>query len=276
MPGFDAIVCPALGPGPSGSGLWWDFSIAIGFAGTSMMAAMFVLTARFRCASAPFGINLVYYFHRWIALVLFVFIAAHPAILVFLKPGLLGDLRPSVISWHMLAGATSVVVLTVLLLTSLWRQQLKIHFDGWRIWHALLSITALVLAIVHIKGVGNYVSSPWKRLLWAAISASCLAILLYARLVKPMLLLRHPYRVELVVKERGRAWALVLRPEGHSGFPFKPGQFVWLTLGDSPIDGVVINPDRREIVQHVARQFRLKHLHLVRHKKIDLLRSYQI
>lgn len=241
-----------------------------------MMAAMFVLTARFRCASAPFGINLVYYFHRWIALVLFVFIAAHPAILVFLEPGLLGALRPSVISWYMLAGATSVVVLTVLLLTSLWRQQLKIHYDGWRIWHALLYITALVLAIVHIEGVGNYVSSPWKRLLWAAISASCLAILLYARLVKPMLLLQQPYRVEQVVKERGRAGTLVLRPEGHSVFPFKPGQFVWLTLGDSPIDGVVINPDRREIVQHVARQFRLKHLHLVCHKKIDLLRSYQI
>ncbi len=223
-----------LAPGPSGSGLWWDFSIALGFAGTSMMAAMFILTARFRRAAAPFGIDLVYYFHRWIALVLFLFIAVHPFILISLEPSLLGDLRPSVISPHMLAGVISVVALTSLLVMTLWRQQLKIHYDGWRIWHALLSITALVLAIVHIEGVGNYVSSPWKRLLWTTISLSCLAILLYARLVKPMVMLQRPYRVEQVVQERGRAWTLVVRPEGHRSFSFMPGQFVWLTLGNSP------------------------------------------
>jgi predicted ferric reductase len=223
-----------LAPGSSGSGFWWDFSIALGFAGTSMMGVMFVLTARFRRVAMPFGIDLIYYFHRWIALVAFVFILAHPAILVFLEPSLLGDLRPSVISWYMLAGVTSTVALTILMATSLWRQQLRIHYDAWRIWHALLAITALGLAIVHIEGVGNYVSSPWKQVLWATISACCLSLLLYVRLIKPLKLLRYPYRVEQVVKERGDAWTLVLRPEGHMGFAFMPGQFAWLTLYHSP------------------------------------------
>ena len=223
-----------LVPGPSGSGFWWDFSIALGFSGTSMMGVMFVLTARFRRAAAPFGIDLIYYFHRWIALVTFIFIIAHPAILVFLEPSLLGDLRPSVISWHMLAGASSIAALTVLVASSLWRQQLRIHYDTWRIWHTLLAITALGLAIVHIEGVGIYVSSPWKRLIWATISACCLALLLYVRLIKPMVLLRHPYRVEQVLEERGNACTLVLKPDGHRGFTFLPGQFAWLTLFHSP------------------------------------------
>ncbi len=223
-----------LAPGSSGSGFWWDFPIALGFAGTSMMGAMFVLTARFRRATAPFGIDLIYYFHRWIALVAFVFILAHPAILVFLEPSLLSDLRPSVISWHILAGIASIVALTVLIATSLWRQQLRIHYDAWRIWHALLAITAMGLAIVHIEGVGVYVSSPWKRLLWVTISACCLVLLLYVRLIKPLVFLKHPYRVEQVVKERGDAWTLVLRPQGHSGFTFMPGQFAWLTIRNSP------------------------------------------
>ena len=223
-----------LAPGPSGSGFWWDFSIALGFAGTSIMGTMFVLTARFRHAAAPFGIDLIYYFHRWIALVAFVFIIAHPAILVFLEPSLLGDLRPSVISWHMLAGAASITALTALMVTSLWRQPLRIHYDAWRIWHALLAITALGLAIVHIEGVGIYVSSPWKRVLWATISACCLALLFYVRLIKPLVLLRHPFRVEQVVKELGDAWTLVLRPDGNREFTFLPGQFAWLTLFHSP------------------------------------------
>lgn len=198
------------------------------------MGGMFVLTARFRHAAAPFGIDLIYYFHRWIALVSFVFIVAHPVILVFLEPDLLDDLRPSAISWYMLAGVTSIAALTALMVTSLWRQKLRIHYDAWRIWHALFAIAALVLAIVHIEGVGNYVSSPWKRVLWATISACCLALLFYVRLIKPLVLLRHPYRVEQVVQERGDAWTLVLQPEGHSGFTFMPGQFAWLTLRDSP------------------------------------------
>ena len=222
-----------LAPGPSGNGFWWDFSIALGFAGTSIMGTMFVLTARFRHAAAPFGIDLIYYFHRWIALVAFFFIIAHPAILVFLEPSLLGDLKPSVISWHMLAGAASIAALTALMVTSLWRQPLRIHYDAWRIGHALLAITALGLAIVHIEGVGIYVSSPWKRVLWATISACCLALLFYVRLIKPLVLLRHPFRVEQVVKELGDAWTLVLRPDG-SEFTFLPGQFAWLTLFHSP------------------------------------------
>jgi predicted ferric reductase len=223
-----------LAPGPSGSGFWWDFSIALGFAGTSIMGTMFVLTARFRRAAAPFGIDLIYYFHRWIALVAFVFIIAHPTILVFLEPSLLGDLRPSVISWHMLAGAASITALTALMVTSLCRQTLRIHYDAWRIWHALLAITAMGLAIIHIEGVGIYVSSPWKRALWATISACCLALLFYVRLIKPLVLFRHPFRVEQVVKELGDAWTLILRPDGNREFTFLPGQFAWLTLFHSP------------------------------------------
>lgn len=223
-----------LTPGPTGSGFWWDFSIALGFAGTSMMGVMFVLTARFRRAAAPFGIDLIYYFHRWIAIVVFIFVTAHPTILVYLEPNLLTDLRPSVMAWHMLAGAGSLAALTALMVTSLRRQQLKIHYDAWRIWHAFLAITALGLAIVHIELIGNYVSSPWKRVLWATIWGCCLALLFYVRLIKPLVLLRHPYRVEHVAKERGDAWTLVLRPEGHGGFTFMPGQFAWLTLYHSP------------------------------------------
>lgn len=221
-------------PSPSGSGFWWDFSIALGFAGTTMMGTMFVLTARFQHATAPFGIDLIYYFHRWIALVATVFIIAHPVILAFLDPGILEALGISVISWHMLAGFTSLSALVILMVTSLWRQQLKIHYDTWRIVHALLAMTTLGLAIVHIEGVGNYVSSPWKQLLWAAISTCCLLLLLYVRLIKPLVLLKHPYRVERVVKERGHAWTLILQPQGHKGFTFIPGQFAWLTLGNSP------------------------------------------
>ena len=47
-------------------------------------------------------------------------------------------------------------------------------------------------------------------------------------------MLRRPYCVTEVRKERGETTTLVMQPEGHSGLRFSPGQFGWLTLWGSP------------------------------------------
>lgn len=39
-----------IGVVPPGSGFWWDFSMAMGFAGMAMMGIQFFLTARFKRA----------------------------------------------------------------------------------------------------------------------------------------------------------------------------------------------------------------------------------
>jgi predicted ferric reductase len=40
--------------------------------------------------------------------------------------------------------------------------------------------------------------------------------------------------VASVTAERGDAWTVAVEPLGHTGFPFEPGQFAWLTLRHSP------------------------------------------
>jgi predicted ferric reductase len=47
-------------------------------------------------------------------------------------------------------------------------------------------------------------------------------------------MLRRPYRIAEVRKERGDTTTLVMEPDGHPGFRFRPGQFGWLTLWGSP------------------------------------------
>jgi predicted ferric reductase len=224
-----------LGPTPGGSGFWWDFSLALGFSGTAMMGVMFVMTARFKRATAPFGIDLIYYFHRQISLVALLFILAHPVIIFAAEPQLLFILRPVFIPWPLLAGVVSLVALAVLMATSLWRKNWGIDYDSWRLWHLILAVAALGLAIVHIVGVAHYVVSPGKFLLWTAITISCVGLLLYARLVRPFWLLRHPYRVAEIRPERGDAWTLVLESDGHPGLNFQAGQFAWLSIWDSPL-----------------------------------------
>ena len=58
--------------------------------------------------------------------------------------------------------------------------------------------------------------------------------LLYVQIAKPLFLLRRPYIISEVRKERGDTMTLVMRPDRHPGFRFSPGQFGWLTLWGSP------------------------------------------
>jgi len=228
------IVVLLIGPSPPGLGFWWDLSMALGFAGLAMMGVQFVLTARFRHATAPFGVDIVYYFHRYIGIVLLLIVIAHPVLVIADNPATLAFLNPFAGPWYMRAGVISVVALIGVVIASLWRKSLGLAYEPWRVTHTALSVAAVALAIVHIEGVQYYVASPWPRLLWRVFALSVVAVVGYVRVVRPWRLRTRPYRVTEVARERGDAWTLTLAPERHQGFAFQPGQFAWLTLGGSP------------------------------------------
>ncbi len=219
-----------VGPTPAGRGFWREFSVALGFAGLSIMGWQFALTARFQQVKAPFGSDIIYFFHRQISFVAFAFILAHPLILFITSPDTLQLLNLFTAPWRARAGVTAVVAVTALIAISVWRKKWKIDYDWWRRWHAVLAVIAVTLAMVHMLLVGHHVDTPWKRALWIGYGVIWLGLLVYYRLVKPYLELRRPYRVVEVRPERGSAWTLAVRPDGHKGFRFSPGQFAWITM----------------------------------------------
>ena len=54
------------GPRPAGREFWRDLSVALGFTGFAMVGLQFVLTARVKVIKAPFGSDIVYFFHHQI------------------------------------------------------------------------------------------------------------------------------------------------------------------------------------------------------------------
>lgn len=231
---FVPLIVLLVGPTPPGAGFWWEFAIALGFAGTTMMGVQFILTARFKRATAPYGIDIIYYFHRHLAVVALALVVAHPTVLLIAVPGMSGALNPFSGPGYMAAGVWSLLAMVALVVSSVWRKRLGIEYDAWRIAHAALAIAAVVLALVHIHGAGYYVATPWKRALWTAIAASIVATVIYVRIWRPWRLMRSPYTVVEIRPERGDSWTLVLEPHGHRGFAYLPGQFAWLTIGRRP------------------------------------------
>lgn len=223
-----------LHPIPEGRSFWTEFSVALGFIGLAMMALQFALTARINRIETSYGVDIILQFHRYISLVAFSFILIHPLILFVAQPETRQLLNFLQAPWRARFAVLGTLALILLVVTSIWRKPLKIPYEAWRIAHGIFAVSALGLGLAHALGVSYYLGLFWKGVLWIAIALTALWLLIYVRLVKPGLMLKKPYLVEAVIPQRGNVSTLVLRPRGHEGMGFQPGQFAWITLDISP------------------------------------------
>jgi predicted ferric reductase len=223
-----------LGSHPPARSRWTEFSIAIGYAGLAMMGLQFGLTARFRFVTEPWGEDVIYHFHRQISLIAVGLVVAHPIILFVSRPELLVLLNSFTAPWRARFAALSTYSLIALVVMALARTKLKLSYEAWHLTHIILAVAAVAAGIAHMVGWSVYLGDPWKRALWIGLTVVWFALLAYVRLVKPLFILRRPYRVVAVRKERGNSWTLSMQPDGHAGFRFRPGQFGWLTVYGTP------------------------------------------
>lgn len=222
------------GPRPAGREFWRDLSVGLAYTGFAMVGLQFVLTARVKVIKAPFGSDIVYFFHHQASKVLFILIALHPLILFIFNPEYLGLLNLIVAPWAARFGVTAIIAMGLLIGLSIWRKKLRIEYDRWRIWHGILATAAIALAMIHIELRGYYLNTLWKQLFWAAYGIFWIGLMAWVRVIKPIILLRKAFVVEDVIAERGNAYSLVLKAPHQSNFCFQPGQFAWLTIWDSP------------------------------------------
>lgn len=228
------LLVLVLHPVPTGRGFWIEFSVALGFIGLAMMSLQFVVTARVNRIEASYGIDILLQFHRYMSLVAFLMVLAHPVILFIAQPETLQLLNFPQAPWRARLAVLGTLALLAMVVTTLWRKQLKIPYEPWRAAHTILAVLAVGFGFGHAIGVGNYLGLFWKAVLWSGIILISLWLIIYVRLVKPWLLTKKPYVVEEVVPQSGNVWTLALRPLGHEGFTFQPGQFAWLTLNITP------------------------------------------
>jgi predicted ferric reductase len=230
LPMFVMLVSPR----PTARNFWIELSLALGFVGVMQMALQFHIIARYKNITAPYGIDLIMQYHRQIALLSVAMILAHPAILVAQNPRVLALLNPLGGTWASRTGVASVIALLLLTVLSVFRKQLRLSYERWRVTHTLLGVAALGFAVAHVVLVAGYVNTLWKQALVVGIGAAAMSSLVYLRLVKPVLQKRRPYRVTEVRADRGRNFIFAVEPVGHSGLKFLPGQFAWMKVGGNP------------------------------------------
>ncbi len=219
--------------GQSVGGFAQQLGAALGYVVLSILALQFVLTARFELLEPPFGTDVLYAFHRGMALVALLLALVHPFLL--LPPGeLLAFASP--VGPHGM-GSTAVYLLIVLVALSAGRRLLRLPYVPWRFLHGFLALAVVGLLLAHVTTSTFLTHDAVTRIGLVVWVLGWVSLIGWARVVKPLILLRRPYRVTGVRPEFGGAVSLVLDPEGHGGLRFRAGQFAWLTIGGSPFLG---------------------------------------
>jgi predicted ferric reductase len=217
-----------------GRNLLWDFCMGLGFGGLALSGMQFALTARFRPLAHPFGADIVYLFHRYLAIGTVLIMLSHFGILYFWFEPELGELNPLEARWELTSGRVALVAFVLLVITSEFRKWLKLDYEVWRYVHFGLGVIGFAAAIAHVLGVGRLTAAAETRALWLGVTLAWLGLLVWLRLGKPWMQKRNPWRVVSNTEQRGGAHSLVFQPLGKPLKPWKPGQFVWLTFAGSP------------------------------------------
>ncbi len=230
------LVAELLEPARPGAFVW-SFAVALGSAGFALAGLQFLLTGRFRRATAPFGIDLVYLVHRWAAVAALLLLGVHATILWLENPAAGGGARPWTAAGPIVAGWISLMLFVILVVSALVRRALRWEYDGWRRAHAALALAASVAGFFHVLGVVAPQGRVGTIAAWSGLGVLWLGSLLHVRLVRPWALARRPYQVTAVERVGTRTWTVRVAGKRGEVLRFQPGQFAWLTLRAGPFAG---------------------------------------
>jgi len=215
-------------------GFWIEFGVGLGFVGLAMMGLQFLLTARYSKIGFPFGMDELLQFHGQAGYFGWGFIIAHFIVLLLANSDFLEFLDPRVNFPRALALSSVIIAITALIAFTQWREKVGLVYEWWRASHGLLALFVVFVGTVHIMQVGFYVSEPWQQVTWVGFSVFAIGLLVHNRVWRPWQMSKKPYKVVSVVKEVDEIWSIELEAVGHEGFTFRAGQFVWVTLGNTP------------------------------------------
>lgn len=220
-------------PHPLPRGLGLEYAVGLGFVAYALLLLELALVTRLRTLSDTFGSDTLLQFHRALALSASLFLLGH-----VIGAGVLGGL------WHWFdpfastlparSGALAFWALALLVASSLLRRRLRLSYDAWNRLHRICTLVLLAAGTTHIVSVSGYTAAPSVRNLVLLLALLFFALLLNYWVLRPLRLWRKPWRVDANRDIGGDTHLLCVRPDGHAGFEFEPGQFAWLITGSSP------------------------------------------
>lgn len=198
----------------------------------------FPLSGRFRALTDPIGMDALMRFHQFSGHFVLVLLLLHPYLYAII-PAPSGPPGPMAVDsgGSGLAGLTGFIAwfaLIGLVFTAIFRDDLGIRYERWRLTHGIGAALIALLGLVHTLGAGTAAAKPAVAAFWVAAVVLALLTLLHVYAIKPWARSRHPWRVRKATQLAQDIYELTVEPDGHDGLDFRAGQFAWLRIAPSP------------------------------------------
>jgi len=204
-----------------------DISVALAFFGMAIAGMQFLPISRIPWLSEVVELDKMYKIHHVVSAFSVLLVALHPLILlvtgsVYFKGFLI------IGGWIGLAG------LVLIALTSIYRKKLKISYTAWLLIHDLLTLVIMVFGLLHMFQRNYYMRDAAMTIAWVILIAIWGGLALYIRVIRPLILARHPFTVSKVEEEGKDTYSIYLKADGFKRAAFNAGQVAWISKGPSP------------------------------------------
>lgn len=212
----------------TGQGFLHELGKGLALVGFSILALQFVLSARVKPVERPFGLDILFRFHKSMGAVVLALLLLHPLLLAAGDAGW-SLLYSFSVPWHIWAGKGALLLLLSQAVLSLWRKSVDMEFQRWRAVHNILAMSILLLAFLHSWNVGQDLNSRFLQWWWILLPGVAAAFYLRHRWARPAP--EQRYRISRVIEETEGVTTLQMRPlQETRPYEYNPGQFHFITL----------------------------------------------
>ncbi len=211
-----------------------EFGVALGFLALAIFTLEFLFSGRIKQIAPAFGMDNILHFHKRMGLIGFLFVLGHPITLILADPQFLAYFDPRVNFLRALALSFVTVAVILIIVSSYWRTSFGLSYEKWRAFHGLLALAIVFVGVVHSIRVGHYLDELWQKIAIAVVMGSGMYLVIHTRIVRPYRAKKKPYKITEVIEERADCWTLKIKPDGHEGLSHEAGQFVWITIRETP------------------------------------------
>jgi predicted ferric reductase len=177
--------------------------------------------------------------HKQLGKYLGIFFFLHP--LLILAPKLfvsfditVDSLVRMVTSDNLITAIIAWCAMLVWVLMSIFKDNLKMRYETWRLLHVVGFVIIATLATLHITSVGSHGQYNQQfNLLWWTLYCSSIALVIYNYFIKPNKINANPFAISEIKKVSDCDWQLSVAPKNDKAFNFEAGQFAWINTSDS-------------------------------------------
>ena len=122
--------------------------------GFTILAMQFVLSARLKWIERPFGLNVLFQFHKAMAILASLLLISHPVLLAIGGHDWSLIFGPEVM-WHIWLGRIALLIVLAHVMLASFRFIIKLNYETWRFVHNLGAVLILPLGFFHSWKAGG-------------------------------------------------------------------------------------------------------------------------